>query len=307
MTATKQPMGYNHSLYALSLKEFGEPRELPLCGGWILERKIPDTPYRDAIGCYPLFVCKDWSQIANDFENMGADWISVTLVADPFGNYDETLLHQCFRDLVIPFKNHFIADLQRPQNEIVSKHHRYYARKSLKNLIVEKTETPQDYVDEWVGLYRNISNKYNLTGMKAFSRDSFAKQLSIPEITMFRAICQNEVVGAQLWTIQGEVGYSHLTAISDKGYDLRASYAIYWYAIEYFRQRLRWLDLGAGAGLNSNEKDGLSEFKRGWSTDVRTAYLCGRINDREKYFGIATAKGLNGDDYFPAYRKGEFD
>jgi hypothetical protein len=60
------PSGYMHPNYAHSLREFGEPRELPGSGGWILERIIPGTPYRDAMGCYPLFACNDWSKLAND-------------------------------------------------------------------------------------------------------------------------------------------------------------------------------------------------------------------------------------------------
>ena len=33
--------GYLHPNYAQSLAEFGKPRELTNCGGWILEREIP--------------------------------------------------------------------------------------------------------------------------------------------------------------------------------------------------------------------------------------------------------------------------
>ncbi len=46
--------GYLSSAYAESLAEFGRPRELAKCGGWILERKIPGTDLHDAMGCYPL-------------------------------------------------------------------------------------------------------------------------------------------------------------------------------------------------------------------------------------------------------------
>ena len=56
--------GYMHLGYAESLVEFGTPRELPRSGGWVLERQIPGFSYRDAMGCYPLFACQDWSQCA---------------------------------------------------------------------------------------------------------------------------------------------------------------------------------------------------------------------------------------------------
>jgi len=39
--------------------EFGPPLELPHCGGWIRDRAIRDSGLRDAMGCYPVFACRD--------------------------------------------------------------------------------------------------------------------------------------------------------------------------------------------------------------------------------------------------------
>lgn len=297
--------GYLHPGYAESLREFGTPRELPRCGGWFLERQIPGFLYRDAMGCYPLFACQDWSKLASDLDNIGDDLVSLALVTDPFGEYKEAYLHRCF-DVVIPFKEHFIADLRLPMNDIVSRHHRYYARKALENVSVERCYDPTLFLDEWVDLYAALIERLNLKGIKAFSRIAFAKQLGIPGIVMFRVISQGSTVGAHLWYAQGEVAYSHLAAFSPLGYDLMASYALYWSAIEYFADEVRWLDLGAGAGVESNGTDGLSQFKRGWSTGTRTVYFCGRIFDHQGYSKIVKAKGIAATTYFPAYRKGEF-
>ena len=122
---------------------------------------------------------------------------------------------------------------------------------------------------------------------------------------MFRAVHQGVSVGMTLWYIQGEVGYYHLAAYSDVGYALRASFALFAGAIEYFATRLRWLNLGAGAGIHSASSDGLTRFKRGWATGTRTAYLCGRICDPARYAEVVQARGVSGADYFPLYRKGE--
>ena len=82
-------------------------------------------------------------------------------------------------------------------------------------------------------------------------------------------------------------------AYSDTGYELRASFALFWVAIEYFAATdLQWLNLGAGAGVR-NSKDGLTRFKRGWSNGTRTAYFCGRIFDRAKYLKVTRSKGLS--------------
>jgi hypothetical protein len=97
-----------------------------------------------------------------------------------------------------------------------------------------------------------------------------------------------------------------LTAFNEVAYKLRASYGLYWTALEYFSNKLRWLDLGGGAGLNKNGSDGLTVFKRGWSSGTRPAYFCGRIFNKRKYEEIVQLKNVITHDYFPAYRNGEF-
>lgn len=299
--------GYLHPGYVQSLSEFGTPRKLPRSKGWILERQIPGFPYRDAMGCYPLFACQDWSQLYADLEDMGKKLISLSLVTDPFGEHDEAYLHQCFRDVVIPFKEHFVIDLSRPMDTFVCGHHRRYTRKALRQLHIERCEDPTQFINEWVDLYAALIERHNIKGILAFSELAFGKQLSVPGIVALRAVSEETTVGMLLWYVQGEVGYYHLGASSATGYELRASFAMFWSAIEYFAANgLRWLNLGAGAGVKSNGTDGLSRFKRGWSTGTRTAYFCGRIFDQARYAEIVKVKGIPTISYFPAYRKGEF-
>ena len=107
--------------------------------------------------------------------------------------------------------------------------------------------------------------------------------------------------------VHDSVAYSHLAAFSDAGYKHRVSYGIYWMTLKYLSdRRIRYLDLGASAGIEENPRDGLTKFKVGWSTESRTAYLCGHIFDHDKYLKITKTKGITTMDYFPAYRKGEF-
>jgi hypothetical protein len=299
--------GYMHPGYAESLAEYGTPRHLPRAKGWILERKIAGFPYLDAMGCYPLFACQDWSQLNADLEAIGDELVSLSLVTDPFGQYDEIYLKQCFSDIVIPFKQHFIVDLNLSLETFVSKHHRRYAHRALQALNVERCNQPLHFLDDWVELYANLVERHNIKGITSFSRSSFAKQLTVPGVVAFRAVCNRATVGMLLWYVYDQVGYYHLGAFNTLGYDLRASFALFWFAIEYFTTRgLQWLNLGAGAGVKSDDKDGLSRFKRGWATGIQTAYFCGRIFDRARYLEITRAKGVTVKDYFPAYRKGEF-
>ena len=118
-----QAVGYTHPGYAESLKEFGVPRYLPGCRGWLLERKIPGTDLRDAIGCYPMFSCENWSRLPEDIAALSPDLITLSMVPEVFGEHDPGLLGKCF-DKVVPFKQHFVADLIKPIDQIVSRHHR---------------------------------------------------------------------------------------------------------------------------------------------------------------------------------------
>ena len=302
-----EPSGYMHSGYAASLAEFGRPRELPRCGGWILERQIPGTPYRDAMGCYPLFACRDWSQLHNDLEDIRKDFITLSLVTDPFGRFDAEYLGQCFKDLAVPFKDHFLADLRLPFDTFISKHHLRYARRASQRVIVEKCLTPLDSLNDWDSLYRILIKRHRITGIRAFSRQCFARQLSIPGIVVFRATSEGETVGMLLWYAQRNHAYYHLGAFSELGYAQRASFALFIYAFEYFRMKgLEWLDLGAGAGVQDSTSSGLSSFKQGWASKTIPAYFCGRIFDHEAYLHLVSSQGKEVSHYFPAYRENEF-
>ena len=298
--------GYLHPGYAESLNEFGAPKKLPRCGGWILEREIPGASYRDAMGCYPLFFCQDWSQLYTDLEEIGSELVSLALVTDPFGEHDAAYLRRCFKDVIIPFKEHFIADLRQPLDKIVGRRHRKNARRALRKVLVDVCEKPTQFIEQWIALYSSLIERHKISGIPAFSRAAFAKQLSIPGTVVLRAAYQDATVGAQIYFVQGDVVHCHLGAASQTGYDLGAFYALDFYAIEYFSDKAQWLNLGGCSGLKGYGADGLSFYKRAWSTETRTTYFCGRIFNREKYAEIMTAKDNAATDYFPAYRKGEF-
>jgi len=301
------PSGYAHADYAASLSEFGSPRLLPNSRGWILERKISGSSYVDAMGCYPLFTCLDWSQLKTDLANIRNDLVCLSLVTDPFGEFDEAYLRKCFPDVTMSFKQHFVTDLSRPLETFVHSNHRRNARRALAEMQIEKCANPEDFIDDWTRLYSTLVARHEITGILTFSRESFARQLQVPGLVAFRAVRDGATLGMLLWYQQDNRAYYHLGAYSAEGYDLRASFALFSHSIEYFaEQKIRWLGLGAGAGSGADSNSGLSRFKQGWATDTRAAYFCGRIFDREKYQQIVAAQNVAPTKYFPAYRVGEF-
>jgi hypothetical protein len=304
--ASGNPSGYRSSEYAQSLAEFGTPRRLARSDGWVLQRPIDGTASRDAMGCYPLFSCRDWSALGADLAELASDLICVSLVTDPFGRYDEQALRLCFPDRFVSFKSHLVADLRRPPGEFVSKHHRYYARRALRLVDIERCQDPTSHLDEWTALYDELVARHQLRGIKAFSRRAFGIQLAMPGTVMIRARRNGETVGAHLWIVQDGVAYSHLAAANAGGYEANVAYALYWFALEAFAGEARWIDFGAGAGLNDMDQGGLAQFKRGWASETRPTFLCGRIFDRTRYDEAVAARGTAGSNYFPAYRAGEY-
>ena len=94
-----------------------------------------------------------------------------------------------------------------------------------------------------------LCEKHNIKGIRAFSKESFRKQLEIPGAILFRAIYENKTVGMHIWYEQGDLAYGHLGSYTNEGYKLFVAYAIFWYLIEHFKERgLRYLDFGGGAG-----------------------------------------------------------
>ncbi len=297
--------GYSHPGYAESLDEFGTPRELPACGGWVLERPIPGASLVDAMGCYPFFACREWSRLREDLESPKHPWVTLGLVAEPFGAYEVADLRTCF-DVVSAFKERFVIDCEKRTAWSFSAHHRRNAIKASKEVRVELCADPSKHLDEWTALYENLVARHSLKGVKAFSRRAFARQLALPGLVMFRATREGETLGLDQWYVQGDVAYGHLAAYSSLGYRLKVSYALKWHLIHYFADKVRWIDLGGGAGLGGGEESGLDQFKRGWATGTRPTYFCGRVLDRKRYAEILASRPREETSYFPAYRKGEF-
>jgi len=295
-------LGYAHPGYALSLREFGEPRELPRCGGWILVRPIPGTPFKDAMGCYPLFACRDWTRLHEDLEQVGSDLVSLVLVTDPFCGLTQSDLEHCF-DLVKPFKTHYVADLNFPTQCIAGKQQRYDARRALREMNVEICTAPARYLDDWMRLYNHLIARHGIKGISTFSRKCFEMQLNLPGMLMLLGRRDEEIIAAQLLLISNDVAYGHLSAFTEKGYEIGASHGIHWTVLGYCGQRgIHYFDVGGTPGIRENPRDGLAKFKAGWSNDRRIVYLCGHIFDREKYDSLPREHRVTDSDFFPAYR-----
>lgn len=291
--------GYLEPGYAEAFRPFGRPVRLARSGGWLLERRIPGTDRHDAMGLRPYFFCRDWAGLREDIAEQGRDWVALVLVTDPFGAGDTATLEACF-DEVAEFKEAFVADLAVPLEGFVSRSHRANARRALNKVEVEVCSRPSAYLDDWLRLFGNLVLRHRISGIDAYSPESFRHQLHVPGMIAFRAVQEGRTVGLDLWCMHGDVAHAHLVAMDDVGYACGASYATKWTAMTYFAQRLRWMNFGALPGQEQDTSRGLGHFKAGWSNARRRSYLCKLILDEPAYAALSEADG--DASFFPAYR-----
>jgi hypothetical protein len=302
IAARPAAQGYASREYALALAEFGAVHELPSCGGALLVRPIPGAAAHDAMGCYPLFSCQDWTPLADDLEPLADRLVCVSLVTDPLADVTLAQLHAAFADVCYGYKEHFVTDLRQSLEQSVQSHHQRNIRKALAWMEVLQMPASSALLTEWQSLYDNLIRRHEISGIARFSPLSFERQMSVPGFTAFAAIDGEEILGMTLWYVRGEAAYYHLGAYSDRGYQRAASFAIFSAALSYFQSAgVRWAALGAGAGAKAAES-GLTRFKQGWATGTRTAYFCGRILQPAVYKSLADDAAA-ATDYFPAYRR----
>jgi len=293
--------GYANERYARSLEEFGAVRRMPRFGGWLLVSPIAGSHVFDGMGCYPLFCCVDWRALAADFDSLAGDLVSVRLVTDPFANADLDRLTAAFPDRCYEYKRHFVTDLSQPLEKTIAGHHMRNVGKTLDSLEVRQSTDDVDLILKWQPLYDTLIRRHEIRGIAQFSSASFEKQSKVPGFISFSALDGHNTCGMNWWYVCGDVVYYHLGAYSERGYECRASYALFWSALQHFATLgLRWACLGAGAGLQSAES-GLTRFKRGWATTTRPAYFCGRIFNPAAYAKLVAAANAQ-SEYFPAYR-----
>ena len=294
--------GYAAEEYARSLAEFGEPLALPRSGGWLLARALPDESGRDATGCYPLFCCTDWKRLRDDLQELPTDIVAVSLVADPAADVTLAGLQDCFPDVCYHYKDHYFAELTQPLHSFAASHHQRNARQAAKSLRVERLENPANHLTTWNELYGQLIERHDIRGQAAFSAATFQQQMQVPGLRMYAAVLNERIVGMVLWMVRETTAYYHLAAYSDAGYELKASFAIFWHSLEAFAaEGIHRAALGGGAGTFA-ASEGLSRFKQGWSNETRPAYLCGRILDRNRYADLSSRSGNSKSSYFPAYR-----
>ncbi len=301
-----EPTGYASEAFGDACRDYGRPRRLRSCGASVLLREIPDTPFVDAMGCYPLFACQHWDRLADDFEELARDCVSLVLVNDPFSSLGRAALETIF-DRVVFFKNHYVVDLTVETRDFVSGKRLRGARSALRRMRVETVGQPAAVIDDWLCLQRGVQHRHGSRATHLLTRDAVARLFAAPGVIVLRATLDDVLMGMHVDIVAGDVVYAHLAAYTREGYAANASSAINVFEIDFFRDKARWIDWGGNAGRADDASDGLARFKSRFSTSSRPVYLCGKIFQHARYDELARARPGSNQAYFPAYRAGDAD
>ncbi|NOY17353.1 MAG: hypothetical protein GXP23_10585 [Gammaproteobacteria bacterium] len=241
-----------------------------------------------------------------DVESLGPDLVSLTMITDPMGSYQLDDLEAYFPDVVRPFKEHFVCDLHASRMETVSQHHRYYSRKALRGLKIEAVHEPEPFIDEWMDLHQHLIKRHAISGVRAFSRRSFLEQFRTPGVVLMRAVHGQRALASMMLFVQNDVAHAHILGCSPEGYKAGALYAIFWSTWDVFDESVRWCNLMGVPGSDDESAKNIRWFKRGFTPITRTAYLCGKVLNQDRYDELAASRAAADMPwYFPLYRAGE--
>lgn len=294
--------GYRSAAYAAALSGLGRPVPLGDTGGFLIERTIPGTPYRDLMGPYPLFCCGNWDALEPAIATLGAAYVTLTLVTDPFCPLPPERLAGLFPH-VRPLHDHYLIDLAAPP--VLSRHHRRKLRQSDPAIRIEAAPADAGDLAAWTRLYSVLIARKGITDLRRFDEDSFRHQLSVPGTHIVTAWDGPELLGADIYYLDGDVAWAHLSAYAEAGYARSVSYPMMAHAIDHFRPLARWIGLGGAPAVSAADTGGgIAHFKGGWTPVTRPSHLCGLILDPAAY--AALCPDDDAGDYFPAYRRLDF-
>ena len=290
-------MGFRHPDYAAS---HGVACELPHSGGSVVMRAIDGSPRQDLASPYPLYACRSLKSIAQDFELLPDQAVSLTLRTSPFDAADVEDIKDDF-DVVTPFKTHHIVDLDGPWRDHASRNAKRYDRIARANFSIEPVDAPTLHAESFRDLHAAMLARIGKASSPP-ALESIRAQLSVPGAMLFRAMREGEPCGYAFYMVDGEQAYAHLLAVTEKARAEAVIYGLYGVALDVLSDHgVRHVDFGGNPGAADAPDHPVSRFKAGWSSHVALSYILGKILDERTYADLSSGRRGTG---FPAYRYG---
>ncbi|KYC40115.1 FemAB family protein [Scytonema hofmannii PCC 7110] len=193
------------------------------------------------------------------------------------------------------------------------KGHRSTINKCKRLEMVAKMVSFQDYLDEFVAIYKETMKRVNATtGYYSFSSEYFTQMNDLLGSTLHLCIVEyeNQIACVGLYTVccgivQSTLGGTRNQFVHLSPGSLETDYARYW------AQEHGYEFLHLGGGVGGSTEDSLYTFKSGFSQLTHKFLTLRLITDEEKYHQLVnlrakvlgvTASELLQSNFFPAYR-----
>lgn len=294
--------GYLAPSYGQSFAEFGDILTLERSGMQLIRRPLPHDMY-DLIGLYPYVMCRDWSALGNDLQDLhGKGAVSVVFVGDPFEASAVAAATQGWA-LSRPFKTHFTVDLRENWRRARSKEVRRLSRIALETQRITSVDAGATEADALWALYQNTIERHKVTGIQRLSLKCLTAQLLVPGLVLVAAHDDSGLTGAITAFIHETTAVAHLEFLAAGSHAKRTSYGLISVLLETLEARgCHEVTLGGCAGLLDDMSDGLAQFKSKWATGTRQAMLCGAVLDAAVYDALSASTDVAETDFFPRYR-----
>lgn len=298
-------VGYSSEYYYRTLDRVGQPLFLPRSQAWGLVRNIPNTSYRDLSASFPFLRAISPNRITEDFADLPDDVVTAVVVTDPFSEADPNMLNHSFNAGLTFFKKHYVVNVQSYATDVHHEHLNKVRTAFGRGVTVHECYRTDYYEEIWGMLWDLLVSRHGLADAPGPSRSGVIRQLRVPGTMCVRAQLGSNVIGMVIFYIEGSNAYYHLGAYSEMGYDVHVSYAIFWNAFSYLRDRgVKQVSLGGNAGMKNDDEDGLAYFKRGWASHTVPVYIGKSVLKPDLYDALCEKKGVSSStSFFPAYRQ----
>lgn len=177
-------------------------------------------------------------------------------------------------------------------------------RKAIKNRVEIKKIDKDESIKDFLSIYNSTMNRNDAADYYYFNETYFEEtfQLLNPNIHMFGAYVEGEIIAATLIFTYGDFMHYHLSGALREHLSLGANNLLLYEIAEWGRKQ-GFESFHLGGGYSGNE-DGLYRFKKSFSKlEPLNFYIGKKIHNPHVYKELVNEKGITEDNgYFPLYR-----
>lgn len=257
---------------------------------YLVKTPIGDSGLYDLTNCYPFASTYplEWSTLPDEDPNLVCSyWVTNPTAPKP----------DWWADIVKECNEHYIVD--NYDYSKIPENHKRNIKKNLASVSVETIIPSGDTLAQaqlFYWLYSNLKERHKIEGLADFTLAQINYMLETPGCILFKAVDTHTGVplGMAIFYAGYYCSYYWLAAYSEVGYERNVGFILMHEALTKLdKLGFNLVVLGAGRG------EGLSRYKRGFSSYSKKNYIALNIHNKEAYLKLLDGKN---NDFVPMYR-----